>query len=281
MSSLVSQRSSPKEKESSPKVDRVVGFSRSRNTPSSRRGVRRRHQSQSPTRVTLNEDAVPALALSLASTAMSLSSDSSPNSGKIYPRGGKQEMSQNRTRDLPNSRTRGHRSGSASDGEEEEDDREEAVPMAEVFNETAFRKMYVCSDFAAKKATNTLKSLHIPSEKPPMLCKHGLKLGICTESECCTIVKAKITRSDRRMSGKYTGRKLVEVRETKKREKCWSSASLAKTLPSPLSVPHLGHLRELSGVHLASVLGFPQLLRTLCLKARGRRIQHVPSAASQ
>jgi hypothetical protein len=59
------------------------------------------------------------------------------------------------------------------------------------------------------------------------------------------------------MSGKYTGRKLVEVRadETrsakrfaknkktkKKRKKCWSSASLAKTLPSPLSPPSQYHI---------------------------------------
>ena len=210
MSSLI-QRSPPKETPSlSPSVDRVVGFTR--NTPgSSRRGVRRRHQSQSPTRITLSDDAVPALALSLASTAMSLSSDSSPSSPRM------QAPSQTRTGENPNPSSRGRRSGSASDGEEEEDDREEAVPMAEIFNETVFRKIYVCSDFAAKKATGKLSSGHIPSEKPPMMCKHGLKLGICTETECCTIVKAKITRTDRRMSGKITGRKLVEVRAVEAR----------------------------------------------------------------
>lgn len=55
------------------------------------------------------------------------------------------------------------------------------------------------------------KAVAMPQPKKGK-CKHGLDYGVCTENECCEIVTAKIVQSDRRMSGKYTGRKLVEVR---------------------------------------------------------------------
>jgi len=133
---------------------------------------------------------------------MSSLNSNSPNSGKlVFPENGG-------SRSDPANRT--ERRGSISDGEVEDED-DEAVPQAELFNESVFRKMYVTSDFSAKKATGKLASLHIPPEKlKESFCQHGLKLGLCTENSCCEIMSAKITRSDRRLSGKFTGRKLVE-----------------------------------------------------------------------
>jgi len=78
-------------------------------------------------------------------------------------------------------------------------------------DEAVFRSLYISSDFSARMATHrALSSSRKGESGKGTTCKHGLKYGICTENECCEIVSAVIVRSDKRLSGKFTGRKLVE-----------------------------------------------------------------------
>ncbi|GMI06936.1 hypothetical protein TrVE_jg13057 [Triparma verrucosa] len=201
---------------------RVVGFSAPRSSRV-RRGLRV-GRSHSPRRGEGEdlEPRIPQLALSVVSSGTSSLHSESPQSAGLHRGGGGdkvEEVEEANTKAVgPNrSRISGNRNrlGSISDTEEDiEDDIGEAMPGGgesgvDGLEESIFRSLYIHSDFSAKMAAH--KAVAMPKRKTGK-CKHGLDFGVCTENECCEIVTAKIVQSDRRMSGKYTGRKLVEYR---------------------------------------------------------------------
>ena len=197
---------------SSTSPTRVVGFGKARS------GARGR--STSPKRGDgLNPQSIPSLTMSVVSSSMN--SESPQSGGAPPPLRGRTSAQHNRQDNRPIST----RSSLSDDEIGEGDEDGEDIPTAHqtALDEAVFRRLYISSDFSARMATHRTLSNSLRGSGRGMTCKHGLKYGVCTENECCEIVSATIVRSDKRLSGKFTGRKLVEYEVAVVFENCKAS----------------------------------------------------------